>query len=313
MHSEIDIASALMFLVLIAFFGLIGGFISAVWDSLTQCLERLPDPDDGKAVTRHSQIRLAQRSIWFFIGRSLIGLAGAFGIVLIGIWIGKVTFVCSTENVIHLIALCLTAGLFSRKLLPLIGQRIEDEIFRQRINKTEKDAKSALESSKEAISFTEAMNFAQTALSRTSTIDVRQAIEKLQAIEPRFMEHRTLHIYLGRLHRRLGDYDAGIIVLRKYVDTVDQNTETRSSMESKQNIADAYYNIACYHSLKAKRLKENNGRPEEIARLEAETIESLKLAIKGNPENRQGAMTDPDLDFVRDKISELVRENIGCC
>lgn len=293
-------------LAFIAIPGVIGGLISAIWDSLTVCVEALPDPDDRKAVARHDQRRLAHHNAWFYVGRSLIGMAGAFGVVLVGLWVGKLTLGTADKDLVSLVALCLIAGLFSRKLLPIIGQRIEDEILRQRVSKSEKDAKAAIESSHEAITFSDAISFAQTALSRESTIDVRQGIEKLETIESQFPQHRTLHIYLGRLHRRLGDYDSGIQVLRKYIQHVDENAEARHTHESKCNIADAYYNIACYHSLKANHVNEQGGRQEEVERLTNEATESLRLAIDGNPENKQEAKTDPDLEFVRDKCSDLL-------
>ncbi len=165
-----------------------------------------------------------------------------------------------------------------------------------------------------ATDLSEALITAQAALAEGSLkIDCGQAIRELESIEADYSTHRTLHIYLGRLYRRLGDYDCAIRALRDFINNLECDPKLRNSPEAKIDIADANYNIACYHALKAKEEAAGRNRALEIDRLVGETILFLRNAIDGNSQNKQGAWNDPDFEFepVRKRIQEEFGEQAG--
>ncbi len=293
-------------LAIIGLPGGIGGFISAVWDHLEARHTSANGMRDCGVFPRVSYTQF----LCFFLGRSLIGVAGAFGIVLAGVWIGRITFTFDSDRVVGLMALCMMAGLFSRRLLPIIGLRLEHEL-EKRLAEAEKNSKEAIETSRSSVSFAEAIACANTALSRDSSAEQRNAIEKLLSIREGFKRDRTLHIYLGRLYRKLGKYDEAIRVLRDFVNNVNQHKKDRETSARKVDVADAYYNIACYHALKSKELSDCHGSQSEIERLKRETMDSLRLAVEGNPENRDIAERDPDFDFLRDEINAVISGEVG--
>lgn len=149
--------------------------------------------------------------------------------------------------------------------------------------------------------YSTAIAFADTALCRTSMMDIQPAIDLLSSIEVAFPLDRTLHIYLGRLYRRLGDYDHAILILRKFIENI--NIHSGSGGDNKVDIADAYYNIACYHALKAVDAQET-GLVDEGRRLVKETLESLGFAIDGHEANREAASEDEDFRSMKEELRQ---------
>ncbi len=290
--------------------GMVGGMISAASEYLDICSEPPPEPDDVRGIARHEERKKNRSHGLFFLGRGLFGLAGAGCVLVGGLWVQKLSFIDSVDNTVFLWALMLVSGVFSRRMVPVIGDQLERELMKRRITDTEKIANNAAATSNQAVSFTEAMSFAQTALSRAdTTIDVPQAIQALNKVESDFPTHRTLHIYLGRLYKRLGDYDNAILCLRTFIKNLDKQTKGRGSAETKVDIADAYYNIACYHALKARQVHDAHEREEEEVRLKKESLESLRLSVEKSPENAELAKADKDFDFIKEDLGQITNVN----
>lgn len=177
------------------------------------------------------------------------------------------------------------------------------EVFSRLIqSKSLMDTMPTAESS--TIDYTTALVTAQTALSRDSKIDVPYSINLLENIRSERPHDRAIAIYLGRLYRRLGDFDRAILTLRNFIDGL----KSSKSVNSKRDMGDAYYNIACYHSLKAADGKKNDLMKDEVGRLTEEAMESLRQAITLNPENKKFAKVDSDLDFIKKAVQHLVDE-----
>lgn len=64
---------------------------------------------------------------------------------------------------------------------------------------------------------------------------------------------------------------------------------------SNLDLADAYYNVACYHVLKYK----DEASESEKERYKKEIIKALKKSFYLNPDNIKYSKDDKDLDVVR--------------
>jgi len=184
--------------------------------------------------------------------------------------------------------------------------------------KTREEAEKTKENTKRNWSYSEAISFAQTALRKGEEkevllVDCYPAIQRLKAIEAEFPVDRVLHIYLGRLYRRLRDYDSAIRALRDFITNLECDPKLKIAPGARIDIADANYNVACYHALKAKQKFEEKQSQVEINRLIEEAIGFLRIAIEGNPQNLQAALDDQDFDFIRDRVNrefgERTKEN----
>lgn len=302
--SYIPLAELLIYIILPGFFG---GIVSALFEFLK--IVR-PLSKDGSAVDCSTcaffstgNSNTAQRLEIIFY-RALIGVGGAFGVIFLGLWVGKVSIEDTIQNRLLLISLCTVAGVVSFKLLPGIGSKLEEHLLQKKINETDQKADKAIKNSSGAISYSSAIAHADTALTRTDYHDAPQAIERLELlkVDPAFECDRTLNIKLGRLYRMTGDLDKAIITLRNFI---SKKRELIQSSKPQPNdyidISDAYFNIACYHSLKAEKLPGGNHNDEERNRLISEACEALKSSVsnwKGNVEFAEG---DPDLKFIKKK------------
>ena len=84
--------------------------------------------------------------------------------------------------------------------------------------------------------------------------------------------------------------DKAIIALRKYIDAMEQSG--KNSVLDRKNMASAYFNIACYHSLKIVKSE------SQMERLTSEAISALKQSITFDP-NLKEEISDTDLDNIR--------------
>ncbi|WOO43172.1 hypothetical protein [Rubellicoccus peritrichatus] len=300
--------------LLISASGAMGGLIAATLYAVRLAFEQVPDFKKDAVEWKSFQNTCKRiQSPWFFVGKALVGIGGAFAAILGGIWIGKISFDTSTENILVMISLSIVAGTVAHKLVPGIGRRLEQDLLKGQINNASEAANEAREIAGQAKEdnlrvkdYFESMSFAETALGRSSAFDIDPAIEHLKAIQGEYPFDRVLHIYLGRLYRRKGDWDNAIHVLKKYIDNSNSKDNPDDNIQRKINIADAYYNIACYHALKAKEMSQKSLK-DEVYRLEQETIVLLKQAFEGNPANKDASIEDSDLEFV----SEILETEFG--
>ena len=93
-----------------------------------------------------------------------------------------------------------------------------------------RDRKTTEEKFSAATSLSDALVTAQAALTAGSLkIDCNQAIKDLESIEANYPTNRTLHIYLGRLYRRLENYDSAIFALRKFINNIECDPKARNN------------------------------------------------------------------------------------
>lgn len=303
-----------LFLVTAA--GFFGGIVSALFEFLKTVR---PLEKDGSSIDcttcalfSTGKANMAQRAE-IIIYRALIGVAGALGVMFLGLWVGKVTLENSVPNKMFLICLCTVAGVVSYKLLPGIGSKLEEHLLQKKINETEQKADKAIKNSSEAIDYSSALAHADTALARKDYHDAPQAIDRLETIRrnPPFEADRTLHIKLGRLYKRTGNLDKAIITLRDFITKRKGWVHSgRSQPSDSVDISDAYFNIACYHSLKAQQCPSGNHYEEERKRLIVETCEALRSSVSNWEGNIEFAESDPDLNFIRENASAQFHEAI---
>ena len=311
------------FLLLISVPGFLGGMVSALRDNF--------QPADSE---EDEKIKIApdcqECGTHYLLSRGLIGVAGAFGVILLSHWIGQIKADENTINKIFIVSLSMIGGTISFRVLASIGNILADELLERKVKQTDQTAHSALSeakiaansanialdqareavkeaqaAAKEAIltkSYSSAIAKADTALSRKEYNDRPQAIETLESIRQQFPFDRTLHIYLGRLYRGEENYDDAIKVLRNFTTnlTTCENNKLSESRK-KVDLSDAHYNISCYHVLKAENLKNNIGDSVEfeINRIINEALEDLKISIHLWDDNRNYAAKDPDFNFIK--------------
>jgi tetratricopeptide (TPR) repeat protein len=109
-----------------------------------------------------------------------------------------------------------------------------------------------------------------------------KALEDIRSDLPK---DRGLFITLGRVYRRLGQYDKAIEVLTQFIKNKEAAAEDRDEFT-----ADAYYNRACYKSLKAASVQEEPLRTELVS----SAIQDLKEALVRAPQLRGAAANDRD-------------------
>jgi len=237
---------------------------------------------------------------WKLVSRSLIGIAGAFGVVLLGFFVGKVSADVKVLNKLFLISFSLVGGTISYRLLPRIGTKLEEQL-QLKIEETKKEVADVVDKkSAETRSYTAAIASAEAALARDVTADVELAIEMLTHLKKKFPIDRTLHIKLGVLFKKLEDYDKAVLTLRDFISELDkEHSSIRKNPHYKHDTADAYFNISCYLVLKAEKLDKSKGNEVEINRLIQKAIEALETSIDLRPENLVDAKKDRELDFIK--------------
>lgn len=235
----------------------------------------------------------------FLIGRALIGIGGAFGIVMIGSWIGKISLDGTVKNQLIIISTCVIAGTISHTILPMIGAKLEAEFLKKTATEAKETASNAVSMTQKVRSYSAGLSLAETALSGKTNIDVSRAIEGLEEIKDSFPTDRTLYIYLGRLYRKAKDYDKAIIVLREFIANLEKAPGGIKENEKRiQDCSDAYYNIACYHALKAKDADDVGKCPADVERLKGEAIDMLNVSVGLWSKNREYAKHDDDFVYV---------------
>lgn len=295
--------SWMVYLAVIVISGAVGGFISVVSESLRISLESLKNTGNDEYKT--SQKVRAYRDPWLLVGGSLVGVAGAFAVIFMITWVARFSYSNTPNDIVLLTSLCIMGGFFSQRYMPLVGRRFEEELFRRRLESSEIEVEKAKSKSEEASDLANALSEASTALDTKSPADLRRAVQTMEAEGAKFPEHRIFHIYWGRLYRNLARYDDAVHVLRRFIYDIKANPITGNSGPTIRDAADASYNVACYLSLKAKSVVEQQGQQTYVDQLRGEAIIALQEAITGNPENMDLAKGDSDLDFIREQCAFL--------
>ena len=218
----------------------------------------------------------------------LSGMVCAFGVVVLCSGIGSIFDRSNLFSLgLYVIGLSLVSGFFSMRIIPCLGNRLEEQI-----NAVNKRAIAAEKQGKIAMEYNQLISIATTALSTKNMPDIDYAIECLSHSISNYYWDRTLNIYLGRLYRAKGDLNQAILCLRKFIDEMYKHQKDKTPVE-KEALAVAYFNIACYHSLKIAT------SPIEKDRLLHETEDALQKSFDLMPMLKADALSDDDLSDFR--------------
>jgi tetratricopeptide (TPR) repeat protein len=304
-------------LLLIIVSGGFGGYVAAVFENLIA--SQKDKANGGVGVTTSSEhVHACNKcNSWYFICRGLIGIAGAFGVVLIGGWLTKVKLDLTVDNAISLVGLCVVAGCVSYELLPIIGHKLRkqmdalenaqtgqaiqiENLKKQGIEIETEWMKKMRDIDEQRKKYTDAITLAEIVLEnpehQQSLSDAYSAISKMEMFRESSKFQRVYNIYLGRLYRRVGNWDSAIIVLRDYIDNLDNNQLAANIVEDTKAIdkAAALYNISCYHILKADMDKHTE---EEVNKLFEEALNEFKASLKLDPSSWECAEREDEHDF----------------
>ena len=232
-----------------------------------------------------------------FLIFTLSGIVCAFGVIVLCTGIGAVF---DRSNVfsqgLYIIGISLVSGFFAMRLLPSLGNRLEKQI-----NDATRKAVKAEEQGKMAVEYNQLVSIATTALTTKNQADMDYAIDCLEKDISSFYWDRTLNIYLGRLYRWQGNLDKAIMALRTFIQEKYKHKTDKSSVD-KEALGVAYFNIACYHTLKVKQV------PEEKKRLLNEAEEALLNAIELIPNLKEEISSDSDLLVFRTERPDFLRK-----
>ncbi len=309
-------------LVLIIVSGGFGGYVAAVFENLIA--SQKDKGNDGVVITTKSEhVHACNKcNSWYFVCRVLIGIAGAFGVVLIGGWLTKVKLDLTVDNAISLVGLCVIAGSISYELLPVIGNKLRkqmealentqtgqavqiENLKKQGIEIETEWMKKMREIDEQRKKYTDAITLSEIILENSehqqSLSDAYSAISKMEMFRESSKYQRVYNIYLGRLYRRVGNWDSAIKVLREYIENLDNNSlsatnGSATNGEETKGIdkAAALYNISCYHILKA---AIDIHSEEEVNRLFEEALNEFKFSLKLDPSSWECAEREDERDF----------------
>jgi hypothetical protein len=134
----------------------------------------------------------------------------------------------------------------------------------------------------------------------------QRAINELNKAREHFPTLRLLGIYLGRLHRGLGQYHEATVVLQEMLSArrdrrQQQQTAGDLSIESVKDDAALMFNLACYEMLMSRKAADEKKKAELKERAWAHLKESCQI----DPDNIKEAKLDSDLTELHPSIDAL--------
>ncbi|MBZ5565954.1 MAG: hypothetical protein LAP13_26480 [Acidobacteriia bacterium] len=266
----------LWILALVCVAGIVGGLIDAVARLATL-------GKDGAEYKAASGVPLDL----YLLARCLTGMGGSLAVLLALIVANRLPDLTHVPvDYLFLISVSLVAGFAGQRILPAVATRLEEQIEKS-VQKRSEEAKEEVK--REVKQDVEKLGEAQEHLTlmtksyravTTAMVDLNkgaQATEiendkaQLESLRRQLPRDRTLHIVLGRLHKRLGEYDQAIQVLSDFI-------KTNEADGNPSDVAAALYNRACYNSVKS--ASDKNPAPLREKALE-DLARSLKLWVDG--------------------------------
>lgn len=296
--------------VILCLSGILGGLGRGAYDWLKDNENDVRDGDEKK--------RKCGRTFWR--ANAMLGIAGAGGGVCITLMFSKYELkIDQLHSVILYTAIAIFCGLLAKSLLPSVEDKINQAIKNVKVDVKDSvaaDVKTGISDSQkrtdslidiiasadDTIAFVdklierdkkEGKNFAEL---RTELLHA--TIDRMEAEKTRYKDVRSFNIKLGRLYRRLAENEKqnfskhinkAIEILEDFQKAIAEKKET---WETKNAVAAAKFNIACYLSLKSRR--ETNQKNKDTLREKIITL--LKKSIELDPRIRVDIQTDDDLD-----------------
>jgi len=255
----------------------------------------------GGLYNKHRNFPLAIEKGWDYVTYFFCGVVCSFGVAVLCTTISSLLSNSGENNkALYLIGISLLSGFFSMRLLPKIGDQLET-----RLKLIESQTAGVAKKAEESIEYTKLLSFSDTAFSTKNPVDIESAIVNIENNIKMFATDRTINIYLGRLYRQQRKYNKAIYALREFIEHKQQQIKNYPGNNSdKEACGAAYFNIACYHVLKAAEA------PSEENRLFEESITALRETKKYNPMLAASASNDPDLANLKAKKPEIFNELI---
>lgn len=116
----------------------------------------------------------------------------------------------------------------------------------------------------------------------------REYIQSLKEIQKWAPTDRTIVVYIGRLYRQLGDYDAAIKELADVIKKRDERGENKGIYA--QDHSDVLFNKACYLNLKA------DGAGAQSESLRKDAWKTISESVRIWPANLEDAKNDEDFN-----------------
>lgn len=293
LHSGILISSMLIL-------GALGGVARGALDRLNS---------DAKAPKNYDYTNTTYlfRRLHFWLQHMVLGMGGAACAVFLTLLLSKYTLnISDLQSIILFATLSVLGGIMAKRCLPILGDRLSREIA-ERVSQSTKQVKKEIDEVKTEVA-EESKNYSAIIADADVVLkkkprerdipEIELAIENMESSKVYFETDRVFCIRLGRLYRAMFDktgksscLDNAIITLRNYIVAMEQNK--KMSALDKKNMASAYFNIACYHSLKMQTTESQKNR------LADEAIDALKQAIEFDF-NLKDELSDKDLDAIRD-------------
>lgn len=272
-----------------------GGLISAVASLL----------DPGKTEKGYEATNGVSVGV-FVWGRGLLGIGGAFAVMLAIIVAGRYKDDVTASNLLFMTSICVVAGFVGQRMLSAVAKRMEDQIAQEVDRKTKGVRDSVEKVVEEKARETEKVveekaretkvhvNIGDNILAALGTLNARnfdpteigQYIKDLESARenPDYRTDRTLNIVLARLYADgRKDYDQAIAILTRF-------TEERAKQGPPDiNLADGFYNIACY---KVRKMLTVSG--DAAVELRAQALAALEKSVKIAPQNAEDAASDRD-------------------
>lgn len=244
---------------------------------------------DGKEVR-------GRHLFWCAASQIGVGLCGAVAVQFLLILIRIFPKDPTSENAVLLVSVSAAAGFGARRLLPSLASNLERRVEQAEIQAER--AQEGAEQAKDKATRAEVMSKVSAALRPGTTESQRaEAIEQLRDLTRSYPTQRSYAIMLGRLLRDGDDLDGAIATLEHFI-----NAKGLIS-ERDKDVADAYYNKACYHSLIFGKSRSASARDS--------ALEALAFSISLSSENRIDAEHDTDFSSIREEkaFGSLVNGN----
>jgi tetratricopeptide (TPR) repeat protein len=222
----------------------------------------------------------------FVWGRGVLGIGGAFAVMLAIIVAGRYKDEATAVNLLFLTSVCLVAGFIGERLLTAVAKKVEDQIAAvdKKVDEKNQETQEYVKVQTTILQALQSLNTGE----YDQTI-ISQYIKDLESgrQNSRFRLDRTLNMVLARLYADVKqDYDKAIAVLREFV------KEKGKQGQNDVNVSDALYNIASYLARKIKTVPA--GAKEELRK---QALDALTQSVKIAPQNAKAAMHDPNQDF----------------
>ncbi len=296
---EKNLMHYIFFMVVMMFFGAIGGIARGSYERLTSGI-KLPKDYDYNALTTKKQ----RRNFW--LQHIFLGIGGGACAILLTLLLSKfelkVDDICS---VILYSCISVLGGIVAKRCLPILSDAAAKKIGEELQRNKSEAIEYAKEEARTVKKYAQLISDADTALNETDETRIKayaiNAIKDMEQYLDMYSSDRHFCIKLGRLYRKLSDItgkieylNKAILVLREYVKNI--KSMKRTGVSDCLNISTALFNIACYHSL----LTGKN--PEEFERIAGEAVKALEEAFKLDS-NVKNDLSDPDLNNISKVIA----------